>query len=302
MSRLSQELLEVERPLVLLGTGRCGSTLLHRLLSGHPQAAWLTHMDDRLPGLPWVSRTVIGTLCSPATSRAFIRLRDTKLLKPIEAYGFWNRYCPGFASPCRDLTASDLLPSHRRATRKALTRLLSAGRNRWLLKVTGWPRVGFLQALLPKAKFVHVYRDGRAVASSFLNVQWWSGWRGPDNWSWGDLSSDQRRRWERSGRSFAALAGIQWELLMEAHERALEGLRPDDYMEIRYEALCAAPMESLRSILEFWGLDWNDRLARHLSRFSVENVNSEWPERIGSAEAAKLEEAIVDSLARWGYE
>ena len=181
-------------------------------------------------------------------------------------------------------------------------KLLSPARNRLLLKVTGWPRVGFLQALLPKAKFVHVYRDGRAVASSFLNVKWWSGWRGPDNWSWGDLSLDQRQRWERSGRSFAALAGVQWELLMEAHEQALGGLHREDYMEIRYEALCDSPVESVRSILEFWGLDFNDCFARHLSRFSFKNVNNEWRDRLGPMEARKLEKAIADSLAQWGYE
>ena len=63
------------RPLFLIGTGPCGSSLLLRMLGCHPDLAWMSHYSTRLPGgarwaalsrlhaLPWVE----GWLPNPAS-------------------------------------------------------------------------------------------------------------------------------------------------------------------------------------------------------------------------------------------
>lgn len=60
-----------------------------------------------------------------------------------------------------------------------LSKTLTKKRNRLLFKITGWPRVGFLHEIFEDAKFIHLIRDGRAVAYSLLQQPWWEGWRGP---------------------------------------------------------------------------------------------------------------------------
>ena len=94
------------------------------------------------------------------------------------------------------------------------------GRPVFLHKFTGWPRAGFLRACFPDAIFVEVVRDGRAVANSWLQMAWWLGHHGPDQWHFGPLPPDLQWLWEESDRSFPVLAALGWRLLMASYDDA----------------------------------------------------------------------------------
>src|SRR5213078_3203453 len=101
-----------------------------------------------------------------------------------------------------------------------LARILGRRRHRLLVKITGWPRVGYLRAIFPDARFIHLIRDGRAVANSLIHTDFWRGWAGPSKWQWGEMGAEHHEEWERHGRSFVALAGIQWKIMMGAIRQA----------------------------------------------------------------------------------
>ena len=115
--------------------------------------------------------------------------------------------------------------------------MLTRQRDRMLIKLTGWSRIGFLNEVFPDAKFIHIVRDGRAVASSYLHInEWqWRGWYGPASWRYGPLSPEDQAAWEASGRSFIALAGIQWRMHTRAIESARARIDPARFLEVRYE-------------------------------------------------------------------
>ena len=100
------------------------------------------------------------------------------------------------------------------------SRMAAQGKPSFMHHLTGWPRTGLLRAAYPDAKFVHVVRDGRSVANSWLQMGWWDGYRGPDNWYLGPLSRADQTEWEDSDRSFVVLAGIGWRILMNAMDEA----------------------------------------------------------------------------------
>lgn len=283
-------------PIFIIGTGRCGSTIFHRMMAKHRRVAWLTRYTATAPAQLRRSRRAMAALDSPLPGR-LVR----KLVYPVEAYSFWDRYCSGFSAPCRDLLADDVTPPVKARLQKVLPQLLTANRQRLLVKITGWPRVGFLKEIFPNAKFIHVIRDGRAVVNSLLAVPWWSGWRGPSNWRWGDLTPAQRETWERHGRSFAALAAIEWEILMTAHAQARQAIPAADYMEIRYEDLCAAPQEITRRAVEFCDLPWTNGFETALGGFSLKNTNYKWQSDLTPAQQDILNACLADSLRRYGY-
>lgn len=66
-------------------------------------------------------------------------------------------------------------------------RLEVQGAGDFLHKFTGWPRARMLAECFPRARFGHVGRDGRAVANSTVQQEWWSGFRGPSLWNFGPL-------------------------------------------------------------------------------------------------------------------
>lgn len=288
---------KVERPIFIVGTGRCGSTIFHQIFSHHPQVAWLSKYCEKYPSKPYYNRIAMQMLDSPLPSR-YVR----KLVYPLEAYEFWDRYCAGgFSKPYRDLLKEDVTPKTKKMVQKVMAAMLTRKRTRLLIKITGWPRIGFLKEIFPDAKFIHVYRDGRAVVNSFLGVDWWLGWRGPANWRWGELTAEQQAKWEKYDCSFVALAAICWEILMTAQERAKQRIPSDDLMEIRYEDLCQDPVKAFQMAAEFSGLEWSSRFEVTVNQFSLRNTNYKWQEHLSDAQQKILNECLSDALKKYGY-
>jgi len=106
---------------------------------------------------------------------------------PSEAWSLlFNEVSPTVVAPFRDLTEEDVTPwMRRRFERFYSERAVAQKKPFFLHKYTGWPRALFLNAIFPRAKFVHVIRDGRAVASSLLQMPWWRGYLEPSEWRFG---------------------------------------------------------------------------------------------------------------------
>ncbi|PPR21425.1 MAG: Gluconolactonase, partial [Alphaproteobacteria bacterium MarineAlpha10_Bin3] len=73
--------------------------------------------------------------------------------------------------------------------------------------------VGTLIEVFPDARFIHVARDGRAVANSMVNVSWWDGTM--DSWWWGDMDAADQAVLESCRHEPAVLAGVIWKTLMD---------------------------------------------------------------------------------------
>ena len=146
----------LSKPIIIVGTGRCGSTLFHRLLAMHPRVMWLSGFCDRFPTRPaWNRRAVL------AVSQPFLRPLLGQKIQPGECYHFWDRYAYGFSEPCRDLVRSDVTVRVKKQVRAAFSQMITPTRDRLLIKITGWPRIGYLNEIFEDARFIHILRDGR---------------------------------------------------------------------------------------------------------------------------------------------
>lgn len=283
-------------PLFIVGVGRSGSSVFHRLLCRHPRTAWLSRVLEQWPNAAPANRALMHVLGVPLVGRTLSTVVD-----PGECYDFWEQLVPGFTSPCRDLAASDVQNDVRARVRQALGRVPTRSRPQLVAKVTGWPRVGFLREIFPNARFVHVLRDGRPVAASFLKVDWWRGWRGPSGWLFGDLTPEQSAEWLQHDRSFVALAGIQWKILMDAMDAAKQAVPPSAMLEIRYEELCRDPLSHFRAVTEFAGLPWLPAFERIIGEARLRSENDKWRRDFTADQQAILESVLQSHLERYGY-
>ncbi|MGY3520283.1 sulfotransferase family protein [Micromonospora sp. PTRAS2] len=298
---------------VVVGTGRCGSTLVQELLSRHPGVGFVSGVDDKLSRL-----NLTGRLNGPLYRRSAPRpagmtsLRHSRRLlekgrlrvAPSEAYHLLDRHVlAGFSRPCRDLTAEDLTPYLRRRLRAFFdARIARQGCRLLLHHVTGWPRTGFLRAGYPELRVVNVVRDGRAVTNSWLQMGWWDGWRGPDNWFLGPLPADLRREWEEYDRSFPVLAALGWKMLMDSFAEARAAHPEAQWLDVRYEDLLADPRGEVARMLDFLDLDWSPTFEKGFGRYRFHaGRQAAYHEELGDAQLAAVERVLDKPLRQWGY-
>src|SRR5215216_6976066 len=288
---------ESKGPIIVVGAGRTGTTVFHRMLSGHPHLAWLPgRISSRFPERPELSGLVMKGLDYPVVGELLKRR-----IKPGESYSFWEHHCKGFSAPYRDLVAADVTNKTRNHLPRAIAKVLTEKRNRLLIKITGWPRIGYLSEIFEDARFIHVMRDGRAVANSMLNVYFWRGWKGPQNWGWGELLPDQRKEWNEHGQSFVVLAAIQWKILMDAMEDAKKTVSSERFLEIRYEDLCSDPVGQVQNVTQFGDLEWTVGFERRLGEYQLKNTNYKYKHDLTAKQQSDLEEVLEDYLRRYGY-
>jgi hypothetical protein len=280
----------------IIAMGRSGSTLLHEVLSRHPRAAFLIDPANRHPEQPVRTRALLRAMDLPLVGPR-IAIRTW----PDECWPFWEHQCPGFSVPGRDLLASDATAELKQRVAGAMAARTTRRRSRLLLKITGWPRIRFLAEVFPTARFVHLVRDGRAVAASQIERPWWTGRRGPEHWAWGPLPPAYREQWERSDGSQMVLSAIAWEMVLDAIEECKQEVEPSRLMEMRYEDLCRDPRRRLEQITDFFELAWVPGLDAELRRRPIDDRNLTRRDAIDSPSWSALGSTFTQHLARYGY-
>jgi hypothetical protein len=297
----------------IVGSGRNGGTLLTELIAGHDDVGFVSNFDDQLSLLNMAGRWN-GPLfrrsrprnpgLTPYRDRRRLLERGRLHVRPSEGWEVLERQVSSiFPRPSRDLLASDLTPWLERRLKEFFERRIAAQRcSHFVHHLTGWPRTGFLQAAFPDARFIHVVRDGRAVANSWLQMRWWAGYRGPEHWHLGPLPDLYAAEWHESGRSFVMLAGLGWKLLMDAYVEARKLVNAERWLDVRLEDLLADPHAATKNVLEFLQLPWTPRYEARFARHQFRKQRSEaFRGELTAPQLAQLERCIADHLQRWGY-
>jgi hypothetical protein len=268
----------VDAPFFVINSGRAGSTLLQMMLSAHPRLVvtpethWIVRLADRhrAGGPPW---TGLAEDLSAEPS-----YRDLWRLDPGETRRRLAERAPATVAGAIEEVFrqySDL-----------------AGKPRWGDKSPSYAlHVARLAELWPEARFVHLVRDGRDVASSLLRVPW-----GP--------------------RSIPG-AALHWRRSVERARRAGERLGPGRFTEVRYERLVAEPEAELRAICAFLGEDFAPGMLEfhtHAPDALVPGANPRdplrpvdpgarnWRQERSAREIARFEAVAGPTLERFGYE
>jgi hypothetical protein len=156
-------------------------------------------------------------------------------------------------------------------------------------------RIGYLRAVFPDARFVHVIRDGRAVASSILSQigrrerrqkRPMGGFAKPPGWR-AMLRDD-----------LAEQTALQWQAIVRSVREQRAALGPA-YTEVRYETLCAQPRESYRELFRYAGLRADDAALVGIPERLEESEG--WRERLSPEQLASIDKAAGELLRELGY-
>jgi len=172
------------------------------------------------------------------------------------------------------------------------------GKTRWGDKTPMYMQhLGLLERLFPDALYVHLVRDGRDAAASFLQMP-----AGIVTESWGH---------PRSVADFAC----QWGTEIRAAQALGRRVGPGRYLELRYEQLVESPEDVLGQICSFAGLPWEPSMLDYATEVDVsarphqQNLKRppttglrNWRTELAPGDVAGFEELAGDVLAELGYE
>ena len=261
----------------ILGSPRSGTSILFKTLANHPSFACTTNLTRRF--------------------RAnFTLVRIAELFggkhRPVEAGELWNSFWPD-GRKVRD--EKDLTEYHRRMLEKIVWGHVRHFRRQvFLAKRPGISmRIRWLAAGLPNAKFVHVLRDGRAVANSILakgrerGIPRWA-YIGKDMWP--DLAEMEP----------VAYCGAIWARTAMLTDRTLSTLEPERVLTLRYEDFVRRPLRIVGETAAFCGVPWGEDfegIVQHL-----EDRNYKWKEQMSPEEQERMIEQARPGLDYFGYD
>jgi Sulfotransferase family len=267
-------------PVIVLGVRRSGTTLLRVMLDRSPGLA----VPDESYFVPQLARRH----STPVDPVAFVD--DLRRLPSLVEWGL---------SPTA--VRSRLRPGM--TTGAAIAAIFEAyaavrGKPRWGDKTPLYMQyLGLLERLFPTALYVHLIRDGRDAALSFLSVP-----GGLVTEGWGH---------PRDAAGFAC----QWATEVRAARRLGARRGPGRYVELRYESLVAAPAVELRRVCAFAGLAYDDAMLDYVGRTdSARKAHQQrldepprqgvrdWRTELDPAERRRFEAVAGDLLDELGYE
>ena len=285
----------------IIGTGRCGSSFVHEVLAKHEELGFVSNIEDNFPRFNTFGRwnnKFYGSVLGQFTKKGGIRFA------PSEAYNLISREVSViYANSNRDLMEQDVTPYLTSRFQKFFeTRDQIQKKQVFSHKYTGWPRVGFFRTIFPDAKFINIVRDGRAVANSWLQMEWWGGYRGPKQWLWRDLTSSEYAEWRKYNYSYPYLAGMSWKILMDAFHDAEQALTPSNYLKLKYEDIIEDPRTAFKSMTEFCGLEWTKKFNAKFEQQKISSKRSKAFERdLTDEQLLEVEAPIRELLERYGY-
>ena len=157
--------------------------------------------------------------------------------------------------------------------------------------------LGLLERLFPDARFVHLIRDGRDAALSFLSVPpalMTEGWGHPQD---------------------AAGFACQWATEVASARELGARVGGERYREVRYEALVADPGGELRAVCAFVGLEFDPAMLDYVGQTDSarkahqQRLNEpprrgvrEWRTEMSESDRHAFEEVGGALLAELGYE
>jgi len=266
----------LQRPLIFIGPGRSGSTIISEVVFAHEMLGWPSNYLEKMPRAPWVNlfqRLLDNSLWRLVGEKSQLyrtRRLNGLLPRPAEAYSFWEALTDVETEFSRGFLL-DRRPSaeERTRVRGELQRMLAwQGKRRLGVKFTGPGRIGYLTALFPDAHFVNVVRDPLATVQSFIEVPFWADLGKHRIWWTGAYSEDELAYYDTIRDDAVASTAFQLAKVMSTtrEEAAACGA---NMLTLDYEAFVASPRETVARILEFAGLPSSEGVDRKLQRIHV---------------------------------
>jgi omega-hydroxy-beta-dihydromenaquinone-9 sulfotransferase len=271
------------KPILIIGAPGSGTTLLYQTLSSHRDLAYIS-LNMARTGILGPGR-LLGDRRKALYMLQNLIHRDPTSNLPL-GDALWTKYFRDY----NYMTEDDYSEEMAGYFRKKILQVQSLwSRSRFVDKaLLNCFRVRLLNSIFPDAKFIHIIRDGRAVAFSILRKIEIAGDPNPLFYiGFKDILGDKYQ----SQRSELYNYGLAWaEFVRKGREAS--AVAESRYYEVRYENLVREPYNELRNIIDFCELDWYGKFEEKIP--PTQNMNERWKQKASKEQRIDLEESTFD--------
>ena len=288
---------QIQKPIFILGSGRSGTTLLYNLLSVHPDLCWFSNITDAhasFPHLAFLHRVLDIPLFGHSVIKYIIgSTSEDRILFPSEGVNIYHSYA-GFVRD-RKTTFRDMRIEDAEKFKYSIAiHLMATGRHRFISKQNAnTQRIGILRKMFPDAYFVHIIRDGRAVAYSLSQAYWW-----PDIRLWW-LHGQKPSEVKKYKKHPIELCAVHWSHNIQEIQ-SYRSILGDRYIEVRYESLIRDVHTIMSQVLKQCELKLDSRYMNVLPRV-LPDMNMKWRHDLSINDQHRLTKTVRPTLSALGY-
>ncbi len=244
------------KPVFIVGVPRSGTTLLRVVLDSHPNLAVG-------PECPWIS----GNYGQVVSFRHLYESLISHKSGPIQNFNYIDEKV---VAASLGKAIGDILQVYAE----------SNGKQRWIEKTPdNIAFIPFLKTVFPKAKYIHIIRDGRDVAVSSYQARH----------QWGTHINCNGKRLENTIINCLK----RWNLWLSQFQQWIVEFDLDVHA-LKYEDFIANPRKTVEGVLSFIDEPWDDRVLNYLD-FSHDLPSRE----MGTKDVISKEKFSSDSVGRW---
>lgn len=278
----------LQKPVIIFGTGRSGTTVISDIILHHEDLAWHNNWQELLPKsatINYLRRAFDNGLwhITGMNTQNNKSLINQVLFRPIERYDFWEVV----TGPRIDFSRGFLIDERATEEEKLQMRLHFAkmvkyqNRKRLAFKLTGPARMEYLLSVFPDAQFVQITREPVATVRSWLEIHW-SNQMTEQLWWDGAYSEEEKAKSKEYAKDPALFVAFQYKKLMETTAYEINKLKPDVYTA-SYEDFVKDAKGFIAKMMDHLGLPQSKQVDKFMNKISVQNRNNR------SAKSAKTE-------------
>lgn len=269
----------LEKPIIIFGTGRSGTTVISDIIFHHEDLAWHSNYQELLPksaAVNYLRRAFDNSLwhITGMNTQNNKSLLNKGFFRPIERYDFWE----AVTGPRIDFSRSFLLneratEEERISMRTHFAKMVKyQKRKRLAFKITGPARMEYLTSVFPDAVFIQIMRDPVATVRSWLEVQW-SGQITNQLWWTGAYSDTELEKAKELSSDQALFAAFQYRKLMETTAYEIKKLNAKVYTA-NYEDFAKQPKQFIADMMQHINLKPSKFIDGFMEKISVQNRNN----------------------------
>ena len=283
------------KPVFIIGSPRSGTTFLLKTLASNTNFTWISHHVNNKPKNYHLVKKLDVYKSFFFGKRKYIKSnQDSKEYPcPCEPWNFWNYYFPYFqwkekiTSIPRNPLQSDISEEEALKIRKIVEKMCEINKTEYFLsKYTDFPRIQLMKKVFPNAKFIHLVRDGRAVANSYSQkilsgefktskeeANWANAWK-----------TTRKKSYYEKYKTPLSFTLYQWMFFIDEILNELKTIHKNNFISVKYSDLVANTEEEVQKILKFVDLEMDTNMKYFIKNRPGQNMNKKWQQSLTNDE------------------